>query len=79
MTGFKPEMQVKQFVAVVDGQFGSFMVFTTGSAKHYLFAQLGADGQTQTGVQWPVLKKDLRDDVRHALAHGVGYRRKEVT
>lgn len=69
---FAAEMQVKQFVATVQGRFGRFMVFTTGSDRHYLFSQLDADGN-QTGLQWPVLKKDLRDDVRHGLAHGVGY------
>jgi hypothetical protein len=75
MTGFRPEMQVQKYVAVVDGQFGSFMVFETGSAQHYLFCQLYPGTTTQTGLSWPVLKRDLRDDVRHGLAHGVGLRR----
>jgi hypothetical protein len=70
---FALEMQVKQFVAVVQGEHGRFMVFETGSARHYLFAQLYPGTTTQTGLSWPVLKADLRDDVRHGLAHGVGY------
>ena len=76
--GFRPEVQCKQFVAVVDGEHGSFNVYTTGSDRHYLFRQLDAAGQAETGLEWPVAKADLRDDVRHGLAHGVGYRR-EVT
>lgn len=69
---FAPEMQVKQYVATVQGRFGRFMVFTTGPDRPCLFSQLAPDG-TQTGLQWPVLKSDLRDDVRRGLAHGVGY------
>jgi hypothetical protein len=75
-SGFLPEMQVKQFVAVVQGRFGRFMVFETGSAQHYLFCQLYPDSLTQTGLSWPVLKRELRDDVRHGLRHGVGYQRR---
>lgn len=66
--------QVKQYVAVVQNSRGSkFMVFETGDAKYYLFSQL-YPGPTliQTGLQFPVLKKDLRDDIRKALAHGWG-------
>jgi hypothetical protein len=73
--GFRPEVQVKQYVAVVDGEHGSFMVFETGDARFYLFAQLYPGGTTQTGLQWPVRKIDLRGDVRDGLAHGVGLRR----
>jgi hypothetical protein len=73
VTGFAPSAQVKQYVAVVRGRFGEFMVFETGSAQHYLFAQLYPGTTTQTGLSWPVLKSDLRPDVRHGLAHGVGY------
>lgn len=68
MTGFRPEMQVKQYVAEVSGQFGfRFRVFTTGSDRHYLFvcAQTSA-------IQFPVKKTDLRRDVRSALASGRG-------
>ena len=70
---FRPEYQVKQFVAVVQGRFGRFMVFETGAPGFYLFAQLYPGTLTQTGLQWPVRKADLRDDVRHGLANGVGY------
>lgn len=75
---FRPEVQVKQYVGVVQGAHGRFMVFETGSAQHYLFAQLYPGTLTQTGLSWPVRKADLRDDVRHALAHGVGLIREEV-
>lgn len=68
MTGFKPEMQVKQYVARVDGAFGAhWYVYRTGSDKHYLFVCV-----ENSNITMPVLKKDLRDDVRRALAHGWG-------
>ena len=70
---YRPECQVKQYVAVVRGRFGEFMVFATGSDRHYLFAQLYPGTLTATGLSWPVLKRELRDDIRHGLAHGAGY------
>jgi hypothetical protein len=66
--------QVKQYVAVVQNRRGSrFMVFKTGDDRYYLFSQL-YPGPTliQTGVQFPVEKKNLRDDIRRALANGWG-------
>ena len=63
--------EVKQFVAVVQSRWCKFMVFTTGSAQHYLFSQLDPQG-CQTGLQFPVLKATLRHDIRRALAHGWG-------
>lgn len=66
-----PEMQVKQYVAVVRGKHGRFMVFETASARHYLFSQLDPQSN-QTGLQWPVRKADLRDDVRAMLRRGCG-------
>ena len=67
----QPECQVKQFVAVVQGNLDKFCVFTTGSDRHYWFQQLDSQGcLTQLG--FPVLKSRLRDDVRSALAHGWG-------
>lgn len=71
MNGFRPECQVKQYVAVVEGQHGRFMVLVTGSDKYYLFCQLDPSG-CQTGLQFPVLKSDLQPDIRAALAHGWG-------
>lgn len=62
---------VKQYVAVVQGDWAKFRVFETGSPRHYLFSQLDPSG-CQTGVQFPVLKARLRDDIRRALAHGWG-------
>jgi hypothetical protein len=62
---------VKQYVAVVQGRWCKFMVFETGSPKHYLFSQLDPSGCATT-LQFPVLKTDLRDDIRRALAHGWG-------
>lgn len=66
-----PELMVKQYVAVVQGVWSRFMVFETGSPKHYLFSQLDPSG-CQTGLQIPVAKVDLRPEVRAALAHGWG-------
>lgn len=69
MPGFLPELQVMKFVAELDGAFGSrWRVFTTGSARHYLFVL----------VQNPlifkaVLKSELQPAVRSALAHGHGH------
>jgi hypothetical protein len=65
---FPPELQVKQFVAELNGAHGfRWRVFTTGSDRHYLFSC----------VQNPdfciaVLKAELKDEVRSALAHGYG-------
>jgi hypothetical protein len=66
---FPPELQVKQFVAEVDGLFGfRWRVFTTGSDRHFLFVCV------QNGyLAVPVLKADLQNDVRRALNHGVGH------
>jgi hypothetical protein len=66
-----PEMQVKQFVAVVKGSWSKFCVFMTGSTRHYLFHQLDNHG-CMTQLAFPVLKTDLRDDIRSALSHGWG-------
>jgi len=68
---FAPELQVKQFVAIVKGRWCRFMVFETGSTKHYLFSQLDYAG-CQTGLQFPVLKRELVPEIRRALAHGWG-------
>lgn len=66
---FPPELQVKQFVAEVDGAHGfRWRVFTTGSDRHYLFSCV-----ENPCFSVPVLKADLRDDVRSALAHGWGH------
>lgn len=71
----RPELQVKQYVGIVCGaRDNSFMVFRTGSDKHYLFAQLYPNTTTQTGLEFPVLKADLHDEVRRALANGYGNR-----
>lgn len=66
---FPQELQVKQFVAELNGSFGTrFRVFTTGSS-HYLFDLIGASPP----LQWPVLRADLKPEIRRALAHGVGH------
>lgn len=70
---YAPEMQVKQFVAEVQGRFSRFQVFITGSSKHYLFCQLDPSGRFATGLQFPVLKSELRRDVRSALTNGWGH------
>jgi hypothetical protein len=69
MTRFRPECQVKQYVARVRGANGlDWDVYRTGSDRHYLFACV------QNPVfSVPVLKTDLQPDVRQALAHGYGH------
>ena len=65
------EMQVKQYVAVVQGNWGKFMVFETGNPKFYLFSALDKLG-CQTGLQFPVLKANLINLLKKALRHGWG-------
>lgn len=63
---------VKQFVARVqraDGQ--RFNVFTTGDDKFYLFDPIDRHGCSYC-MAFPVERKRLRRDIRHALAHGYG-------
>lgn len=63
---------VKQYVAVVANARGQrFRVFQTGDDKWYLFDPL--DPNDCSGcIAFPVEKKNLRDDLRRALSHGVG-------
>lgn len=68
---FAPEVQVKQYVAKVRGRFACFNVYRTGSDKHYLFRVLTPDG-CEGGLEFPVLKKELKPEVRSMLAHGCG-------
>lgn len=73
-----PRYQVKQYVAVVEsrtrwGGVVRFIVFTCGDVKHYLFSQLYPDSLEATGLQFPVLKADLKPQYRRALAHGWGW------
>lgn len=72
MRGFAPELQVKQYVAVVRSARGiRFRVFETGDARYYLFDPLDAHDCSYCN-SFPVLKKDLRPDIRRALRHGWG-------
>lgn len=71
----RPELQVKQFVATVQGRFSRFRVFETGDPKVYLFSQIDPKG-CDTGLQVPVRKADLQPDVRAALRHGWGHAEK---
>jgi len=71
-------MMVKQYVAVVEARtrWGSvipFMVFRTGDDRFYLFSQLYPGTLTATGLQFPVLKSELKPHYRRALAHGWGW------
>lgn len=69
---YAPEMMTKQYVAVVQNGHGSrFRVFETGNPKFYLFSTIAPDG-TEGGLQFPVLKADLRDNIRKMLRHGCG-------
>lgn len=66
---FPPELQVKQFVAELDGAHGfRWQVYVTGSDRHYLFVC-----KQNPLISVPVLKSSLRDEVRSALAHGWGH------
>jgi len=70
MARYPQELMVKQFVATLRGRFCDFTVFETGDPRYYLFS-VTKDG-VQTGLQIPVRKSDLRDDVRRALRAGLG-------
>lgn len=64
---------VKQYIAIVkNGDGMRFMVFATGDTKYYLFSQLYPGTLSATGLQFPVLKSRLRDDIKSALTHGWG-------
>ena len=64
-----PEMQVKQYVAEVNGALGArWRVFRTGSDRHYLFVCTA-----NCLIQMPVLKSRLNPEVRRALAAGAGH------
>jgi hypothetical protein len=66
---FPPELQVKQYVAQVKANYGlHWYVYRTGSDSHYLFACT-----EYPHIQFPVLKADLNDDIRSALARGAGH------
>jgi len=48
------------------------MVFTTGDPKYYLFSPVDNNG-INTGVSpFPVLKSNLQNDIKKALAKGRG-------
>ena len=69
---YAKEMMVKQHVAVVrNGRGARFRVFETGNPRVYLFSTIAPDG-TEGGLQFPVLKANLRDDIRKMLRHGCG-------
>ena len=66
---FPPELQVKQFVAELNGAHGfRWQVFITGSDRYYLFVC-----KQNTDFSVPVLKSSLHADVRRALARGYGH------
>lgn len=68
-----PECGVKQYVAIVQNTSGiRFMVFTTGSPRHYWFQMLDGWGCAIAGMAWPVLKRDLQPDIAKALRNGYG-------
>ena len=70
---FVPELQVKQYVAVVRSKYGQrYQVFETGDAKYYLFVPLLGETSSVGDIQFPVLKKDLQPAIKRALAHGWG-------
>jgi hypothetical protein len=71
---FDTRYQVKQYVGLVTNERGSpFMVFKTGNDQFYLFCQCFPGTMTQTGLQFPVKKTALANDVKRALANGCSY------
>ncbi len=68
-----PEMMVRQFVAEVNGAFGSrWRVFTTDDDQYYMFV-LAQNPDISKPVRKSDLRPDVRPDVRSALAHGWGH------
>lgn len=65
-------VQVKQYVAELQGLFCRFRVFESGEPGFYLFDVLDPSGCSST-IQFPVRKSELHPDVRSALAHGWGH------
>jgi hypothetical protein len=62
-------LQVKQYVAEVNGAFGSrWQVFETGDSRYYLFVLV-----QNSDISKPVRKTDLQPQVRSALRHGWGH------
>lgn len=68
---YAQEMMVQKYVGIVlpPGASAPFQVFTTGSPKHYLFCRMDPTGTWQTGVQFPVLKSNLRRGWKRFLTH----------
>lgn len=66
--------QVKQYVGFVANERGCpWMVFETGDEKYYLFCQCYPGTTMQTGLNHPVKKTDLQNDVKKALANGCSF------
>jgi hypothetical protein len=65
------EYGVVKYVAEVHGDRASFRVFTTGVPGTYLFDQMDPYGHS-TCLQIPIPAKELRPDLRRALAAGWG-------
>jgi hypothetical protein len=67
-----PRYQVKQWIGVVKGDHPTirWAVMETGDSRYYLFRVV--ENGCMGDLCFPVLKKNLRDDIRRALAHGVG-------
>jgi hypothetical protein len=68
---------VKQFVAIVRSHATGkrFSVYTCGDDHYYLFTLMASrePGDTRmTDLSFPVRRKDLRPEIRRALAQGVG-------
>lgn len=66
-------LEVKRFVAEVNGPWHRFRVLTTGDPKVYLFYALTPDGVDCGWPGFPVRKADLQPQVRSALNNGWGH------
>lgn len=71
MAGFDRRYGAKQFVARVRGRWCRFNVFTTGDDRWYLFDPIDRHGCSYCNA-FPVLRADLKPELRRALAHGWG-------
>lgn len=70
-----PRYQVKQWLSRIQEKRGLFDVFATGDSRFVLFRCVaGTDknghGGWNTGLEFPVARKDLRKDVAQAIRHG---------
>ncbi len=69
-----PAYGVRQYIGVVRAHDTGlrFRVCNSGDPHYYVFDLLIGESSASAGVIFPVLKKNLRREIRSALAHGWG-------